>query len=164
MESAKLLARFLISSFIDAYKDQYSAENMETYCSQHYTFEEQEKVLNDSNYDVFFADKSGSEVGALVIHHHSCPLKPNLNSSELKQLYLLSSEYGTGLAKLLMEHSFELVKNQGNKWVWLCVSDLNYRAQRFYQKMNFEKIGEGPVLEVGTERLPSSIMLRRLNL
>ena len=148
---------------MEAYKDQHSAENMETYCSQNYTTEKQEKVISDPNYDVSFADKSGSEVGALVIHHHSCPLKPNLNSSELKQLYLLSSEYGTGLAKLLMEHSFELVKNQGNKWVWLCVSDLNYRAQRFYQKMNFEKIGEGPVLEVGTETLPSSIMLRRLN-
>lgn len=162
LDSVELLSELLEFSFVDAYRDEHTQENIETYCSQHYDKVELEKIISDPTYDIFFANKAGREVGVLVLHHHSCPLRPELRSSELKQLYVLSSEYGTGLGKYLMEQSFKLVCDSNNEWMWLCVSDLNYRAQRFYQKMNFEKIGQGPILEVGTDRLASSIMLRPL--
>ena len=61
-----------------------------------------------------------------------------------------------------MEQSYRIVRDLNKEWIWLCVSDLNFRAQRFYQKMNFEKIGKGPILTVGTDQLTSSIMLRQL--
>lgn len=164
LESAELLANFLKSSFIDAYHDVHSEANIEAYCNEFYTREHQEKAIADTNYDIYFALKAGKEVGVLVINHQSCHLRPELKSSELKQIYLRSSEYGTGLGKSLMEHAYKLIASRGNEWVWLCVSDLNHRAQRFYEKSNFQRIGKGPILKVGTERLPSSIMIRQLNL
>ncbi|MEM9327772.1 MAG: GNAT family N-acetyltransferase [Bacteroidota bacterium] len=157
-----LLASVLKTSFLEAYREEHSMENIEAYCDQHYTLEALEKVIKDPAYDVYLAKKKGQDVAALVIYHRSCPLRPQVKASELKQLYVLSSQYGTGLGKHLMEKSFEIVREGGGEWIWLCVSDRNYRAQRFYLKMNFEKIGKGPVLEVGTEKLPSSIMIRRL--
>ena len=162
MDSVEPLAEILKSTFVDAYRDEHKKENIETYCSQHYSICALEKIIANPAYDIFFANKAGKGVGVLVVHHHNCPLRLELKSSELKQLYVLSSEYGTGLGKHLMEQSFKLARDSNNDWMWLCVSDLNYRAQRFYQKMNFKKIGEGPILEVGTDRLASSIMLRQL--
>ena len=79
-------------------------------------------------------------------------------SSELKQIYILSSEYGTGLGKFLFESASEVARNAGRKWLWLSVSDINYRAQAFYKKLDFQSIGPGSAFEVGTDQLSSTIM------
>lgn len=42
--------------------------------------------------------------------------------------------------------------------LWLCVSDANERAQRFYQKLGFKLLSPGPTLEVGTDHLSSTIL------
>lgn len=161
-KSAGQLAAFLRRSFIEAYQGVHTAANLNTYCSQQYTQAQQQKVLDSPKYEVYFAKRSTKNVGVLVLNHRRCPLKPDLQAIELKQLYLLSSEYKTGLGRLLLEFSFQQSIELGNGWMWLCVSDLNHRAQRFYEKMGFERIGKGETLEVGTDQLPSSIMLRRL--
>lgn len=162
LHSVELLVDFLQTSFVDAYKDVHSPKNIELYFSQHYHASAQQKLLTNPDYDVFFAKKATRQVGVLMVHHHNCPLKKVLNASELKQLYLLPTEYGTGLGKYLIEKSFALTRERGNEWMWLCVSELNYRARRFYQKMDFKSIGKGPILKVGTDKLPSAIMLRQL--
>jgi len=164
IESVELLGELLRSSFVEAYHDVHTKENIDTYFAQYYNNKVLGNTIEDPSYDIFFAHKDSKAVGVLVLHHHHCPLRPALKASELKQLYVLSSEYGTGLGKYLMEQSYKIVSDLNNEWIWLCVSDLNYRAQRFYQKMNFERIGEGPILTVGTDQLTSSVMLRQLTL
>jgi ribosomal protein S18 acetylase RimI-like enzyme len=83
-------------------------------------------------------------------------------SSELKQIYVLASEYGTGLGRSLYEHAIDTVRAAGSAWVWLNVSDINYRAQAFYSKLGFQKLGVGPVFQVGSERLASSLLARKV--
>lgn len=129
---------------------------------ENYTSEAAQKVLTDRNAVCTIASRNGKQVGVYVILHHACPLLPYIAVSELKHLYLLSEEYGTGLGKAMLEHAFQVVKKEKKEWVWLCVSNLNSRAQKFYKKMGFEAIGDGPVLEVGTDRLRSTIMIRRM--
>lgn len=162
LDSVEMLVGLLKSSFVEAYQDVHSKEDIDAYFAQYYNIKVLGNAIADPAYDIFFAIKAGKEVGVLVLHHHHCSLKPALKASELKQLYVLSSEYGTGLGKYLMEKTIKLVSDLNKEWVWLCVSDLNYRAQRFYQKMNFERIGEGPTLTVGTDQLASSVMLRQI--
>ncbi len=163
LSSAEHLAEFLKTSFVHAYSGVHSRENIESYCTENYTLKRQREVLSNPDYNIYFARKTGKAVGVLVIHHHACPLRPTLKSSELKQLYLLESEFGSGLGKNLIERSFEIVRDHGQDWIWLCVSDRNHRAKRFYEKYKFKRIGEGPILNVGTDRLSSSILIRKLN-
>ena len=129
---------------------------------ENYTSEAAQKLLTDHNTVCTIASRNRKQVGVYIVQHHACPLLPHMVASELKHLYLLSEEYGTGLGKAMLEHAFQVIKKEKREWVWLCVSNLNRRAQKFYEKMDFETIGDGPILKVGTDRLHSSIMIRRV--
>ena len=149
-----------MQSFKEAYSQVHTASDIQAYCKRNFTKQAADHTLNDVLHTCTYAIYSSETVGLSIVIQKSCPLKPALKASELKHLYLLSSEYGTGLGKSLMEDAIEKAKASGSTHIWLCVSNLNFRAFRFYQKLGFTKIGKGPILEVGIDRLPSSIMIR----
>ncbi len=161
-DSSEKLKLFWEKSFKEAYHDVHSSSDIAAYCTRNFTTKAALDVLSDQNCICSFAIHEEEIVGLSVILKKSCPIKPKLESTELKQLYLLSSEYGSGLGRLLMEDAIQKSKESGSQHLWLCVSNLNIRAFRFYQKIGFKKIGIGPILEVGLERLHSSIMIREI--
>ncbi|MEL6556927.1 MAG: GNAT family N-acetyltransferase [Bacteroidota bacterium] len=161
-ESAEKLTEFWKQSFEEAYHDIHSATDILAYSARNFTNEAATRLLSDDNCTCTFAMKAGKVVGLSVIIKNDCPGRSHLAASELKQLYLLSSEYGTGLGKAMMEDSIRKTRESGSSHLWLCVSNLNFRAFRFYQKFGFTKIGNGPMLEVGLDRLLSSIMIREV--
>ena len=97
-----------------------------------------------------------------MLKHQACPITIGSESSELKQIYVLRAAYGGGLGRILYEHALATIRSAGHLYAWLCVSDINYRALAFYDKQGFAKVGTGPVLEVGQEKLPSSIFALKL--
>ena len=97
-----------------------------------------------------------------LVKHNECPVPLNGGASELKQIYVLASEYGSGVGKLLFNDALQCMQDAGATWIWLSVSDLNQRAQSFYRKLAFKPLGIGPVFEVGSDRLTSTIMGRKV--
>ena len=100
--------------------------------------------------------------GYYIVKHHQCPIKLQQNASELKQIYILANQYGLGLGRALFQHASQVIKEAGFAGIWLCVSDRNHRAQAFYKKLKFTPVGSGPIFNVGTDRLTSTVMMRRL--
>ncbi|MEP1032908.1 GNAT family N-acetyltransferase [Ekhidna sp.] len=162
-EFSKELMEFWRESFLAAYGDIHSKENIAAYFSESYTMDEATRILSEDNFVCLKANRDKKTVGIAVVNHRLCPLKKDLEASELKHLYLLPSEYGSGLAQEMMDKVFERVKNEGKEYVWLSVSKLNNRAQRFYEKLGFELLGRGDDIYVGDEVLPSEIMLKRID-
>lgn len=60
---------------------------------------------------------------------------------ELSKIYVLPQAHGTGAAALLMDRALEWAHEQGAAGVWLGVNQQNERAQRFYAKSGFERVG-----------------------
>ena len=60
---------------------------------------------------------------------------------ELSKIYVLPEAHGTGAAALLMQHCLEWARSSGAAGVWLGVNQQNERAQRFYAKSGFERVG-----------------------
>ena len=162
LESANELVRLWSKTFAQAYHNMHSMENIRAYCSKHYSTEEATTVLSCRQCHCVIAYSENMPVGYYILKHQQCPTPLDGDSSELKQIYILSSEYGTGLGRMLFEHAFNVVRQANCSWIWLCVSDYNYRAQRFYKKLNFEPMEPGPILEVGTDRLSSTLMALRI--
>jgi ribosomal protein S18 acetylase RimI-like enzyme len=162
IESADELVHLWVETFTQAYEDMHSSEDIRAYCSKNFTTEAAMEVLSSDQIVCIIASRNAQPAGYCVVKHHQCPIDLDGESSELKQIYILSGEYGTGLGKSLFESASEVGRNAGRKWLWLCVSDLNYRAQAFYRKLDFKSIGPGPALEVGTDQLSSSIMVCNL--
>ena len=162
IEFAAQLAELQAETFKQAYGDVHSAEDISAYSLANYTVEAASNELASDQTVCCVGFKLFEPVGYYIVKHDDCPIAVGSKSSELKQIYILASEYGAGLGKMLYEHALETIRSAGSQWVWLCVSDINFRAQAFYKKLEFKKLGTGPVLEVGKERLLSSILAHKL--
>ena len=161
-ESSALLSNLSRETFIQAYKDLHSEENLEQYCRENYSQELVEDNLRLVNIHSVIAFEASEPAGFYVIRHHECPVALQGKATELKQIYVLASYFGTGLGKKLFDNGVENAKANDSRWLWLCVSDTNYRAQAFYSKLGFTKIGTGPTLKVGNDELSSSILSLKL--
>ncbi len=159
---AEELVQFWKKSFLAAYSDIHSEENIQAYFSSCYTVEEASNILISKNYECLKANRDQQTVGISIVNDRKCPLNTELNAIELKHLYLLPSEYGSGLAHEMMDEVFQRAKKAGKSHIWLSVSKLNQRAQRFYMKLGFEQLGTGADIHVGDEVLHSLVLIRNV--
>lgn len=65
----------------------------------------------------------------------------NRPTAELSKCYVRAETHGSGLAAQLMRASLELARSRGAVSVWLGVNQENAKANRFYEKHGFEKVG-----------------------
>lgn len=162
-EDAGILAKLWVDTFTQAYDKVHTPENIQTYCQNNFTVELAKKHLLDEKVTCVFSRKSVQVNGFYLIKEVECPILLGENSIELKQIYILSSEYGLGLGKMLYDDVMKTVQKRSIKWLWLSVSDINFQAQSFYKKLNFNAIGKGPEFEVGSDKLTSTIMAKRVS-
>lgn len=155
---ADQLAKLWQRTFRQAYSGMHSADNIERCCAANFTVAKALDMLEDKNSVCKFYYRDAEPIGFYTVIHHECPFPLTGKSSELKQIYILANAYGSGVGRAMLEDSYELVRSVNGKWIWLAVADLNHRAHSFYDKAGFHGIGSGPVFEVGTDRLTSTIM------
>lgn len=62
-------------------------------------------------------------------------------SSELSKCYVMPGHHGAGVAGELMAASLVAAAEAGASGIWLGVNEENGRAQRFYAKHGFERVG-----------------------
>ncbi|MCU1537964.1 MAG: GCN5-related N-acetyltransferase [Humibacillus sp.] len=60
---------------------------------------------------------------------------------ELSKIYVLPQAHGTGAAAALMTAALAVARELGAASTWLGVNQQNARAQRFYAKSGFERVG-----------------------
>ena len=80
---------------------------------------------------------------------------------ELSKIYVLPEAHGTGAAALLMARALAWATDAGAAGVWLGVNQQNERAQRFYGKSGFERVGTKRFL-VGGVHEDDYVMERRV--
>lgn len=156
------LVRLWKTTFEEAYNAVHSEENIRAYCESNYTVGAAEAILSDPKAICKVAFRDHTALGFYLVKHHACPVPLGSDSSELKQIYILANEYGSGVGKSLFDDAIQCVQKAGGSWIWLSVSDLNQRARSFYRKLGFKPLGKGPVFKVGSDRLTSTIMGREI--
>jgi ribosomal protein S18 acetylase RimI-like enzyme len=62
-------------------------------------------------------------------------------TAELSKCYVLPGHHGEGVAGRLMAESLRAGGEAGAEGMWLGVNEENVRAQRFYGKHGFERVG-----------------------
>lgn len=170
---ASILSELCTSTFTQAYRDVHSAENMHAYCSVHYSPQAiTEQLLQHSTQAIMALSGDSTNVGTrkpagfyLLRHSTSFELVDNKMEgrfTELKQIYILSDYYGSGLGLTLFHHATEQARQRQSRGMWLCFSNKNKRAQAFYAKLGFQPVVKGPELVVGSDVLSSTIMLLTL--
>jgi ribosomal protein S18 acetylase RimI-like enzyme len=85
-----------------------------------------------------------------------------LPAVELSKIYVLPRSHGTGAAAELMAEALARASRRGAAGVWLGVNQLNERAQRFYAKSGFTRVGTKRFL-VGERYEDDFVYERRLD-
>lgn len=103
--------------------------------------------LADGDRELFVAEADGVLVGYTMLVHAE-PYDPDVRAvvtarpaTELSKVYVHPDHHGAGLAAQLVERSVAAARERGAVVVWLGVNQQNDRANRFYAKQGFERVG-----------------------
>lgn len=144
------LNEFGKTEFTRTFGHTYTPENLNNYLNESYTTDIYVSWITGSSYRIWLArNKANNEVvGYILCGPCGLPLEncegthDVSQSGEVKRMYMHPSAFGTGLAAELLTNALGWLKERYHEKIYLGVWSENYRAQKFYGKFGFEKIGE----------------------
>lgn len=144
-----------------------SAEDIEAFIDEVLSFDRFGDYLSDPARTVLKATSAERIVGysmlvdgepADVAVADLLSLRPII---EISKMYVLPGSHGSGVSTALMDAATALARNGDFAGIWLGVNQHNARAQRFYEKHGFEKVGT-KTFRVGTQIHHDFVMQRAL--
>jgi diamine N-acetyltransferase len=149
-------------TFYDAFAATNTPENMQTYMSTAFTREQFQQELDDPHSTFLLAELAGHAVGYAKLIRSAvpeCVTEPN--AIELSRIYVDQNVLGAGIGPALMQHCFAFARQDGFRSMFLGVWEHNPRAQAFYRKWGFERVGEH-IFQMGDDPQTDWWMMRRL--
>lgn len=106
------------------------------------------EYASDPDRRLFAAEDDRGEIIGYTLLNLSEPTDDDVRAAvtarptaELSKCYVLPGHHGEGVAGRLMEASLAAAADAGAAGVWLGVNEENERAQRFYGKHGFGRVG-----------------------
>ena len=103
--------------------------------------------LGDEERALFLAELDGEPVGYTMLvfgEPHDADVAAAITlrpTVELSKVYVLPGHHGAGVSSALMEASLAEARSRGAVGIWLGVNEENARANRFYEKSGFARVG-----------------------
>ena len=151
-DDAPALAELGATTFIEAFGQLYSPEDLQAFLEESHSLAAYAKVLANPDYALWVAEKDGRAIGYAQAGPCGLPhddVRPG--DGELKRLYLLRGEQNGGVGRALFEQALAWLERDGPRTLWISVWSENYGAQRFYGRHGFEFAGEYAFI-VGEQR------------
>jgi ribosomal protein S18 acetylase RimI-like enzyme len=154
IEEAVVLSELSQKIFWETFGAFNKAEDMEAYIKVAYTPDKLSQEIADPTRRIYIAwdeETPGLPIGYSHLHlgpAEDCIQGPN--PIRLLRFYIDSAYHGKGVAQKLMETTTACCLQMGFKTLWLGVWGENLRAQKFYAKLGFKKVGEEKFL-LGTD-------------
>ncbi|WP_167044341.1 GNAT family N-acetyltransferase [Salinibacterium sp. ZJ454] len=130
--------------------------DIDAFIAEHLSEEKFRLYLADPDRALLIAEVNGVVAGYTMLVFGE-PQDPDVAkaitvrpTAELSKCYVLSTQHGHGVASHLIAQSVEMAHQRGAVAVWLGVNQQNERANRFYEKNGFTRVGEKRFL-VGSE-------------
>lgn len=126
-------------------------EDMRIYMDAAFSPERQREEILDPNRMTLIAHSGSQLVGYVQFAQGTTePCVKTEKPIELARLYVDESWHGKGAASKLLSEGLSHVKKLGFRSVWLGVWEKNIRAQKFYFKSGFHRVGEH-IFQMGTD-------------
>ena len=153
---AALMARLGPETFTETFGHLYTPENLAAFLACH-SEANWLAELSDPRFSVRLAEQDGAAIGFAKLGPPSLPFAVEGPTAELRQLYVLESWQGAGIAAELMAWVLAEARGRGAQQLYLSVFVDNRRARRFYARYGFEPVGRYDFM-VGTHADEDLIM------
>ena len=162
-EDAARLAEFGARTFFETFAADNTPEDMASHLASAWSPSLQDAELRDPLLDTLLAvEPGGALAGFAQLRAEYAPAcVQTLQPIELKRFYVDKPFQGRGLARALMDEVERAARARGARELWLGVFERNLRAQAFYRKCGFEKVGT-QIFVVGSDPQRDHVMLRVL--
>ncbi|MFN0123303.1 MAG: N-acetyltransferase family protein [Blastocatellia bacterium] len=140
---ARRLLDFAQRVFYETFAGTCSDEDMALYMAGAFNLQQQLRELRDPQSIVYLAEIDGELAGYARLHEGETPAcVPYQPSLELERLYVDKPFHGHGVAAALMQRCYEHARQRHYPSMFLGVWEHNHRAQAFYRKQGFTRVGE----------------------
>lgn len=158
LSDAKPLAELAEATFREAFSESNNADDMQAHCESNYSESIQAKEIASSTYVTLVAEDNQQLIAYAQLRWEQTPSCVTAESpGEIQRFYVDKNYHGKGLAQKLMSACLDVMKTHNTDAVWLSAWEENPRAISFYQKFNFQAVGENEFL-LGSDRQRDIIM------
>ncbi len=161
---AETLAPLAVKIFNDTFADNplNKPKDMQIYIGEAFSLKQTRRELAEKDSIFFIAEIGGRMIGYAKLQEHSIEqCISDIDAIELQRLYVAHEFHGKGVAASLMNECFAEAENKNYQIMWLGVWEYNYRAQRFYEKFGFKKVGSH-IFQLGTDAQIDFVMEKRV--
>jgi ribosomal protein S18 acetylase RimI-like enzyme len=144
------IGTFGAETFIATFGHLYSKENADAFLEKVFSIKGVTQDYETPGMAYLLAKNDTGLVGYCKIGPYSMPHPTQGKAEELYQLYVREDVKGTGVAAHLMEWAVSTFRARQVAEIYLSVWSENFRAQRFYQRYGFKKVGAWDFM-VGTQ-------------
>lgn len=151
IEELSLLCDLCRRTFSDTFAPTNSETNMRVYMDTYFNLKKLEQELRDPKRSIFMAWLDGQPVAYLNMYEG--PVEKCVSTEraiELNRIYVDKGLQGKGVSHALMDKAIEVARQKNKTGVWLGVWEKNMRAQAFYVKRGFKKVGSH-IFEMGLD-------------
>lgn len=109
------------------------------------------KTLATSAWDILVMSKNNKYIGTASL----CPARDESMEGwgEIISIYLLPAYYHQGYGTMLLNRAIQELELKGFKKIYLWVFEENYKAQKFYEHVGFQKSKDRLSFEIGGKKL-----------
>jgi GNAT superfamily N-acetyltransferase len=140
---AAALAAIGVETFVETFGQLYPPADLAAYLAQAYDLARTRADLADPAKASWLAEIDGRAVGYATVGPCELP-HPEVTPScgELKRIYVAGAWQGSGLAARLYAEAVGWLERDGPRAICLGVWSENIKAQRFYARKGFVRVGE----------------------
>jgi ribosomal protein S18 acetylase RimI-like enzyme len=164
IEDAEKLAPLAIKIFNDTFAGNplNKPEDMRAYIAEAFSLEQIRHELIDQEMIIFIVEADNRMIGfAKLLEHSIEECVDDKDPIEIQRFYIAGEYHGRGIAQKLMEECLAVARLKQYKTIWLGVWEFNHRAQRFYEKLGFEKVGTH-IFQLGNDPQTDWVMAKNL--
>ncbi len=163
IKDAALIADFARQTFETAFGPDNDPEDMRTYLDDCFTHKQIKSELEKSDVTYLLAYAGKMLAGYIKLEAGPPPdYETASNPVQLSRIYVASHLLGQGLGSQLMQLTLQECRRLGYGSVWLGVWDQNVKAQKFYERCGYRKIGSKSFI-LGSDKQVDTVYLLDLN-
>ena len=164
IKDAETLAPLAVKIFNDTFAGNplNKPEDMRAYIAEFMSVAAFRQELADADSTFFIAENDGEMIGYAKLKANSPEdCVSDKKPIELCRLYVAHEFQGAGIAQKLMNECFLEARRENFQTMWLGVWEFNFRAQKFYEKLGFSKVGEH-IFQLGSDAQTDFVMEKKL--
>lgn len=161
-EDIKTLQAIAKQTFTETFGSQNTAEDLAKFLNEEYDFDKLKAEVENPESFYYFYYFEDELAGYLKLNVGAAQTESDYPEAlEIQRIYVLQKYQGKRIGLAMMQQALAIAEELKNPQVWLGVWENNFKAQAFYQKSGFKKVGSHDFI-LGDDRQTDHILLKTL--